>query len=64
MSVDVDLKGVLECDDKDNSMVFLFYDNSNEFWSSFLECQILYTLKKGVRLKENHWRFFLLVIGV
>lgn len=31
MSVDVDLKGVLECDHKDNSMVFRLCDNSNEF---------------------------------
>jgi len=28
MSVDVDPKGVLECDDKDNSIVFLFYDKT------------------------------------
>jgi len=42
INVDLDIKVVLECDDDDkhDCMVFIFYDNSDEIWSTYLDCKV------------------------
>jgi len=52
----VDLKIVLECDDKDDYMVYLFYDNLVDWSSSNLDCKV-YHSNEGV-WKSKQERFF------
>ncbi|WJX53017.1 hypothetical protein P8452_39064 [Trifolium repens] len=46
MNVDLEFNVILECDDKDNFMVYFFYDNS-EFWSPLWDCKV-YSIKEGI----------------
>jgi len=56
INVDLDLKVVLECDDKHDCMVFIFYDNTDEIWSTYLDCKV-YVPKGGV-WKKNEGSLF------
>jgi hypothetical protein len=47
MNVDLEFNVILECDDKNNCMVYFFYDNNSEFWSSFWDCKV-YAIKEGI----------------
>jgi hypothetical protein len=46
MNVDLEFNVIFECDDKDNFMVYFFYDNS-EFWSPLWDCKV-YSIKEGI----------------